>query len=608
MTERSPVPVSFSARTLFRSINAKLALSMGGIVIVLMAALLFWFSLSLSYLKQLESDRLDLYRELNVDLRAEIFSLQDRIIEIPGLLSVDAARLLLDWARSEYDIREVVHEGRDAIVARYRSRTARRDISRPGRSYIDMNTAGTVSITQGRFVNGAFDNAVVEYQLSTDDMGAVQAKFDELNQADQTASLVERVNTLKNTLLDDAIEAEKARVDIVQRSDGLIQKGKEIDAEIAAFTNLALIGGSGVVIILLGCLVILSRQLVTGPIQRLHRAMRAIIAENDPEVPYTNRGDEIGELAQGLTAFKDSLAKVQDFTINQQKTQQALIRRAEHLDHILAAFQKDISVVAQALTAAAGSMETSAQILSNASSDNQEQAGAALRASDQASALVRSATEAVDNLSSAIDKIAGSADESSHIARRASERAEQTNETVLRLSQMAEEIGDVLEIINGISGQIDLLALNATIEAARAGDAGKGFAIVASEIKNLSRQTSQATEDISAQIGGIQTVTTEAVGAIREISEEVRVISGLAEAISGDVSVQSGTTGNIAQSVKEASGQTEFASSYILGAREAAERNGAVAQDVLAASAQLSQQATRLNATVDKFLADLRQA
>ena len=98
MTERSPVPVSFSARTLFRSINAKLALSMGGIVIVLMAALLFWFSLSLSYLKQLESDRLDLYRELNVDLRAEIFSLQDRIIEIPGLLSVDAARLLLDCA------------------------------------------------------------------------------------------------------------------------------------------------------------------------------------------------------------------------------------------------------------------------------------------------------------------------------------------------------------------------------------------------------------------------------------------------------------------------------------------------------------------------------
>ena len=130
MTERSPVPVSFSARTLFRSINAKLALSMGGIVIVLMAALLFWFSLSLSYLKQLESDRLDLYRELNVDLRAEIFSLQDRIIEIPGLLSVDAARLLLDWARSEYGIREVVHEGRDEIVARYRSRTARRDISR----------------------------------------------------------------------------------------------------------------------------------------------------------------------------------------------------------------------------------------------------------------------------------------------------------------------------------------------------------------------------------------------------------------------------------------------------------------------------------------------
>jgi hypothetical protein len=164
-----------------RRISAKLAFSMGAIVVLLMVGLLSGFPFSLNSVKRLESERISLYQELNEHLRAEIFSLQDKILEIPVALEADRAQQLVAWARSQFTLRDVVHEGRDAILDRYPARTARRDITRPGRFFIDRNGTGSVSISIGRFVDGRFDNAVTEYQLSTNDLAAVRSMADELS-------------------------------------------------------------------------------------------------------------------------------------------------------------------------------------------------------------------------------------------------------------------------------------------------------------------------------------------------------------------------------------------------------------------------------------------
>lgn len=120
-----------------------------------------------------------------------------------------------------------------------------------------------------------------------------------------------------------------------------------------------------------------------------------------------------------------------------------------------------------------------------------------------------------------IEKETGRASE---IANNALEQTKKTNHNVERLGIVASEIGKITETINDISEQTNLLALNATIEAARAGDTGKGFTVVANEIKELAKQTAEATHKIKNQISEIQTSITETV-------KEINVISGIAKEV-----------------------------------------------------------------------------
>jgi len=187
------------------------------------------------------------------------------------------------------------------------------------------------------------------------------------------------------------------------------------------------------------------------------------------------------------------------------------------------------------------------------------------------------------------------------VASTAVKTAEVTNATVAKLGASSREIGDVVKLITTIAQQTNLLALNATIEAARAGEAGKGFAVVADEVKELAKQTTAATEEISTKITTIQTDTEKAVQAIKEISEVINQINGISNTIASAVEEQTATTNEMDRNIAEASkGSTEIAQN-ITGVATAAQSTSGGATQTQSAASELSRMSSELQKLVGRF-------
>ena len=165
-----------------------------------------------------------------------------------------------------------------------------------------------------------------------------------------------------------------------------------------------------------------------------------------------------------------------------------------------------------------------------------------------------------------------------------------------------------MNLINEIAGQTDLLALNATIEAARAGEAGKGFAVVASEVKNLSNQTSKATDEIRAKISEMQAATTQSVQVMQTVGRAIGEISEVSAAIASAVEQQGAATKEIARNVQHASAGTGEVSSNVGGISQAAANTGLIATRVSGASQRIIGEVNTLRAEVEKFLRSMKAA
>ena len=161
-----------------------------------------------------------------------------------------------------------------------------------------------------------------------------------------------------------------------------------------------------------------------------------------------------------------------------------------------------------------------------------------------------------DELSAAGREIAMQAARSSDIARQAVTTSDTASQAVAELGQAAADVGLVVRAIAAIASRTNLLALNATIEAARAGAAGRGFSVVAAEVKELSRQTAAATQDITARIRAIQAATAGSVTAMQGVGGAVREMDAANTAVSAAIEEQEATLRQIAARLQDASANT----------------------------------------------------
>ena len=279
-------------------------------------------------------------------------------------------------------------------------------------------------------------------------------------------------------------------------------------------------------------------------------------------------------------------------------------RMGRSLDTALARLRTTITTIegsAASLAGASEQMNSTTATIATSAERTSAQAQAVSAAAEQVSRSVETVSSGGEQMGASIREISLNAAEAARVASEAVTVTSMTSATMNKLGESSAEIGNVIKTITAIAEQTNLLALNATIEAARAGEAGKGFAVVASEVKDLAQETARATGDISRRVEAIQADTSGAVSAIEEISVVIERISEFQTTIASAVEQQTATTTEMNRSVAEAaSGSGEIAQN-ITGVAEAARMTSESVAQTQQATAELARMSTELSGLVSTF-------
>ena len=315
------------------------------------------------------------------------------------------------------------------------------------------------------------------------------------------------------------------------------QKSK-MEGQISSAKSIIIIGS--IIAILLGVLLafFITRG-ITGPIN-MSVAFAAKVSEGDlTQQLDIDQKDEIGVLASALSKIVSNLGQMfKDIAAGVET---------------LSSSSTELSAISQQMTSGAEQTSGKANTVATAAEEMSSNMTSVAAATEEASTNVGMVATAAEEMTAVINEIAQNTEKAQVITGEAVSEAKSASDKVDELGKAAKDIGKVTETITEISEQTNLLALNATIEAARAGEAGKGFAVVANEIKELAKQTAEATNEIKNKITGIQDSTQGTVAQIEQISKVTNDVNEIVSTIATAVEEQSVTTKEIATNVVQAS-------------------------------------------------------
>ncbi len=470
----------------------------------------------------------------------------------------------------------------------------------------------------------AWTAGAAQFQKTFADQASARASLDTATKAfqEQTLPLLHETLTHLETLKEEAhhelagmnqagqvfAAQTKPNLEKVQHLLGAVRKEVKAnvmtdEAMLAAASNTrTVVATVGAIAIAFGIImaIIIARGIV-GPIRKSVAFAEVVAGGDMTQRVDINQADEIGDMAKALNGMAESLQNImRDLADNAQT---------------LAGSSTELSATATQL--AGGAEETTNQSATVASaaeemSTNMKDMAAS---SEEMSSNVKTVASAVEEMTASIGEVAKNAEQAASVADDAARLAATSNSNIGELGTAADEIGKVIVTIQDIAEQTNLLALNATIEAARAGDAGKGFAVVATEVKELAKQTAEATEDIRQRIEGIQGSTGETVKSIGEISEVIQKVNEVSRTIASAVEEQSISTKEISQSVAQTATAAETVSTgvnqsasatqeitqNIAGVDQAARQAAQGAAQTQTASGELSTMSEKLQSTVRQF-------
>lgn len=300
----------------------------------------------------------------------------------------------------------------------------------------------------------------------------------------------------------------------------------------------ALITGAIVIVMASLCTVLLIRS-INSPLRDLANKS-VLVGEGDYSVSFSSTtNDSIGQLTNALGTM---VTRTREVITNINTSATTLQTASQDLGLVSATMVEN----AQETTSLADEFALSA----NQASENTASISVAM---EQGSGNLDMVASASEQLRSAIQDIAQNSSSARQTTEQAVEDVTRSVQGIHELGEAAKNIGSITETITDISEQTNLLALNATIEAARAGDAGKGFAVVANEIKDLARETANATNKITNAINGIQNQTAKTVADIQAVSEVISGVNDIVSNIVATVDEQSVNTKEIAENTQHVS-------------------------------------------------------
>lgn len=325
------------------------------------------------------------------------------------------------------------------------------------------------------------------------------------------------------------------------------------------------------------------------------------------ESVYNNSQDELGDVSRALTKFRDQAEQQQQMEAETRKNYEANLEREKLVMNAVEDFRSTYSSAVGVLNSLAERMRGTALSFRQFAQNSEEGAISATTGAQQASASVQSVAAASEELTASIQEIRDQVNRTVSFVGNTKATAANCQEDAVVLQKLNLDVSEFLEQIKGISNKTKLLALNATIEAARAGAHGAGFAVVATEVKDLAEQTEKAAEELEAHVLSASSRTESNVASLERIGEEVEQVVSYMTAISCSVEQQQSSTEEISRSSQASAQGTEAATANFEMVANAAGETRTQAEELQRSADDISEHIDELNKQTEQFLIRVQQ-